>query len=439
MTTTTRPSLPDAAPSRPSRRSRSWTRPLGALLVAGLAATACGDGGGDEDVTLTFTWWGGDVRHQYTQEAIEIFEDEHPHISIEPRFNEWDGYWDQLATQTAGGDTPDIIQMDLVYLREYIESGILLPLDQVETREFTQELLDTGSLDGELYAMPVGQTALTFATNPELIEEAGESVPDDTAWTWEDLKEVGAAVSENTDGYGLASFFDSGGLELWLRQTYGSSMVDDDGQLASEPDQVVPYFEMLGEFQDAGVLPSAAEMSEQHGIAREQTLIATGDAAVAPVWDAMLVALSGGEGSELEPFMAPSLTGDATEAGMYYKASMFYSVAARSEHPEEAQQFVDFLVNDERVGELQQIERGIPGNGAIRDLVREDLGEVETKVVEYSESLEDVVADAPPMPPEGYGAVQDIIMRYQDEFFFGRLSAEETAERLHSEIEDALR
>ncbi|MGQ7787772.1 ABC transporter substrate-binding protein [Nesterenkonia sp. K-15-9-6] len=439
MTPRMRPSLPDAAPPRPSRRRRRWTRPLGALLVAGLAATACGDGSDDGDVTLTFSWWGGDVRHQYTQEIIALFEEEHPHITVEPRYGEWDGYWDQLATQTAAGDTPDIIQMDLVYLREYIESGVLLPLDQIDTGEFTQELLDTGTLDGELYAMPVGQTALTYAVNPSLIEEAGEEMPDGATWTWDDLKDLTTAISEETDSYGLATFFDSGGLELWLRQTHGVSMIGDDGELAWEPEQAVEYFEMLGEFQEDGALPSAAEMSEQHGIAREQTLIATGEAAAAPVWDAMLVALSGDASADLEPLMVPSRAGDASEAGMYYKASMFYSVATGTDHPEEAQLFVDFLVNDERAGELQQIERGIPGNETIRDQIREDLGEVETQVVEYSESLEDVVADAPPMPPEGYGAVQDIIIRYMDEFFFGRLSAEDAAEAMHGEIEDALR
>ncbi|GAB3192484.1 ABC transporter substrate-binding protein [Nesterenkonia suensis] len=423
---------------RATWRGRHWLRAGAGLAIVGLAATACGEGGDDGDVSLTFSWWGGDVRHQYTQEIIDLFEEEHPHITIDHRYGEWDGYWDQLATQTAAGDTPDIIQMDLVYLREYIESGILLPLEDIDTSEFTDELMSTGTLDGELYAMPVGQTALTYAVNPGLIEEAGEQMPDGTTWTWDELKDMTAAISENTDGYGLATFFDSGGLELWLRQTSGESMVDDDGQLSWDADQAVGYFEMLGEFQEVGALPSAAEMAEQHGIAREQTLIATGEAAVAPVWDAMLVAMAGDGGAELEPLMVPSLTGDASAAGMYYKASMFYSVAAGTEHPEEAQLFVDFLVNDERAGQLQKIERGIPGNETIRDQVREDLSEVEALVVEYSESVEEAVAEAPPMPPEGYGAVQDIVIRYLDEFFFGRLSAEEAAEGMHAEIEDAL-
>ncbi|MFD5821986.1 ABC transporter substrate-binding protein [Nesterenkonia xinjiangensis] len=423
----------------PSARRRRWMKAGAGLAIVGLAATACGNGGDDEgDVTLTFSWWGGDVRHQYTQEIIEIFEEEHPHITIDHRYGEWDGYWDQLATQTAAGDTPDIIQMDLVYLREYIESGILLPLEDIDTSEFTDELMDTGTLDGELYAMPVGQTALTFAVNPELIEEAGLEMPDDSTWTWDDLKDLAVGVSENTDAYGQSGSFDSAGLETWLRQTHGVSMVDDEGQLAWEPEDAVGYFEMLGEFDEAGAFPDAAEMAEQRGIAREQTLLATGEGAMFPAWDAMLVALSGNEEIDLEPLMMPSLTGDASDAYMYYKASMFYSVASGSDHPEEAQLFVDFLVNDERAGELQQIERGIPGNASIRDQIRDDLDGVESRIVEFSESLEDVVADSPPLAPEGYGAVQDIVIRYEDEFFFGRVTAEEAAERMHGEIEDAI-
>lgn len=428
--------------SRPSHRRtrrRHWARAAAGLALAGLAATACGDGGSDDgDVTLTFSWWGGDVRHQYTQEIIEIFEEEHPHITIDHRYGEWDGYWDQLATQTAAGDTPDIVQMDLVYLREYIESGILMPLEDIDTSEFTEELLDTGTLDGEMYAMPVGQTALTLAVNPELIEDAGAEMPDDTTWTWEDMQEIAVAVSEDTEAYGQAGSFDSAGLEIWLRQTHGVSMIDDEGQLAWEPEDAVGYFEMLGEFQEAGAFPDAAEMAEQRGIAREQTLLATGDAAMFPAWDAMLIALSSNDGVDLEPLMMPSLTGDASDAFMYYKASMFYSVASGTDHPEEAQLFVDFLVNDERAGELQQIERGIPGNESIRDLIHDDLDPVESRIVEFSERLEDVVADSPPLAPEGYGAAQDIVIRYEDEFFFDRVNAEEAADGLHEEIANAI-
>ncbi|WP_022872758.1 ABC transporter substrate-binding protein [Nesterenkonia alba] len=428
-----------------SRITAPHLRTVGVVGIAALTLTACGgdadgetNGNGEEDVSLSFTWWGGDTRHEYTQEIIEMFEAEYPHISVEPLYGEWDGYWDQLATQTAAQDTPDIVQMDLMYLREYIENGILLELDAIDTGEFTEELLDTGRLDGALYAMPVGQTALTFAANLDLFEEAGLERPDDESWTWDDLLEAATEVSENTDAYGQAGSFGDAGFEIWLRQTYGVSNLDEDGQLAWEPEDAVPYFELLEQFQEAGAIPSAAEISEERGITREQTLIATGGAALSEAWDTTLVALSSNEGVDLHPLMLPSETGNAADAGMYYKASMFYSVYAGTEHPEEAQLFVDFLVNNEEAGQLQSLERGIPGNESVRELIRDDLDDVQTRILEFSESLEEVVGDSPPLPPEGFGAVQEIIWRYEEEFLFGRLSAEEAAEGMHGEIDSSV-
>ena len=427
------------------RRSKVTQRATAKILaggsVAALLVSACGNGGGgDDEVSLTFTWWGGDVRHQYTEEMIEIFEEENPNISVDVQYHEWDGYWDQLATQTAAQDTPDIIQMDLVYLAEYIENGILLELDEdiIDTSKFSEELVDNGVHEDELYAMAVGSTALTFGANPDIFDEAGVEMPDDETWTWDDLLEITTEISENTEAYGQAGSFDSAGFETWLRQNMDVNQVDEEGQLAWEPEDAVPYFEELGEFQDAGAFPSAAEMSEQRGIAREQTLLATGEAALFPAWDTMLVALSSGDDVDLEPLMMPSTTGDASDAGMYYKASMFYSAYAGTDHPEEAQQFIDFLVNDERAGELQQIERGIPGNETIRESIRDDLDDIETRIVDFSERIEDVVGDAPPLQPEGFGAVQDIVIRYEDEFFHGNLDAEEAAEGMHQEISDSI-
>lgn len=117
---------------------------------------------------------------------------------------------------------------------------------------------------------------------------------------------------------------------------------------------------------------------------------------------------------------------------------MFYSVYEGTEHPEEAQMFIDYLVNNEDAGRLQLLERGIPGNAEIREAIRGDLDEDETDLLEYNEGLEEVVAEAPPLPPEGFGAVQEIIWRYEEEFLFGRVSAEEAAQRMHDEIAGAL-
>ncbi|GAB3192481.1 ABC transporter substrate-binding protein [Nesterenkonia suensis] len=439
MNATPQPRSDARTTARPRRRSSAGA----GLAILGLLVTACGGGGGDESdggVELRFTWWGGDTRQAYTRDIIDAFEEQHPHITVRPEFEAWEGYWDSLATQSAARDTPDVMQMDLMYIREYLENGLLLALEDVDTSAFTEELLSTGAHEGTLYGMPVGSTSFTLVANPEIFAEAGLDLPDDETWTWEDWASLSQEISENTEAFGQTRPFGDAGFEIWLRQHHGVSMIDASGELAWDPGEAAGYFEMLDEARGREAVAPASQISEDRTAGLEQTAIATGGSAMDAWWDTQIVALSGGaEDIELVPLRFPSEAGRADEAEIFYKASMFYSVSSGTEYPEEAQLFVDFLVNSEEAGRLQLIERGIPGNEDIRDLIRDELSETEARVLQYNEELEDVVAESPPLPPEGYGAVQEIIWRYEDEFLFDRVTADEAAERMHREIEAAIR
>ena len=57
----------------------------------------------DEQITLRFSWWGGDERLAATLAVIDQFQDLHPNITIEAEYGSSDGYHDKLATQLQGG------------------------------------------------------------------------------------------------------------------------------------------------------------------------------------------------------------------------------------------------------------------------------------------------------------------------------------------------
>jgi multiple sugar transport system substrate-binding protein len=107
---------------RRTRTAHRWLLLTAVGAATTLALTACGGSPAeppstaptlsDEPVTLSFTWWGNDVRHGITEELIAAFEAEHENITIEPQYTDWAGYLDKLATTVAAGDAPDIIQMD---------------------------------------------------------------------------------------------------------------------------------------------------------------------------------------------------------------------------------------------------------------------------------------------------------------------------------------
>src|SRR5690348_13028455 len=72
-----------------------------------------------EKITLRLAWWGEQPRHDYTLKVIELFEEKNPDINIEFEFSNWDDYWKRLAPMAAANQLPDIMQMDLLYLKAY--------------------------------------------------------------------------------------------------------------------------------------------------------------------------------------------------------------------------------------------------------------------------------------------------------------------------------
>ena len=65
-------------------------------------------GSSDEKITLRFSWWGGDDRHEATLAVIDAYEKEHPNITIEAEYSSYDGYAEKKTTEFASGTAPDI-------------------------------------------------------------------------------------------------------------------------------------------------------------------------------------------------------------------------------------------------------------------------------------------------------------------------------------------
>jgi multiple sugar transport system substrate-binding protein len=61
--------------------------------------------------SLRLTFWGGQARADRTYGVTDLYTAAKG-TAVEGEFLAWNDYWPKLATQTAGGNAPDIIQMD---------------------------------------------------------------------------------------------------------------------------------------------------------------------------------------------------------------------------------------------------------------------------------------------------------------------------------------
>ena len=422
------------------------------IAVPGLTALAAcgpnaaggsgGSGGEDGSASLRLAWWGNPTRDENTQNVVDAYEEVEPDVSISLEPGEWSGYWDKLATQTAGGDFPDIVQMDEKYLAEYGERGALLDLADagLDTSDFAPGSVETGELpDVGLAAITAGLNALAFLINPVVFEEAGVDIPDDTTWTWDDLIDTAVKITENTpDGtYGMTQMGSVQGLfQVYVRQA-GQDQYKD-GEAGFDAETAAEWFEWAKKIQDTEAGPSASVSVEDSAQAMDQSLFATGKIGMTVAWSNQVVAHDGLVPEGVVVLRPPSMTGSAADAQLWYKASMYWSISARTSNPEAAVAFVDYLVNSPDAGKILSVERGVPGNLTVREAIVPDLDEPNMKAVDFLESVEDELGEAPEITPQGGGQFEDILTRACEDMLFGQTTTEEAGQRVLDDLASAL-
>jgi raffinose/stachyose/melibiose transport system substrate-binding protein len=172
-----------------------------AALAAGftLALTACapsansadsGQSGSEEDVTLTVWSWRTEDVEAYNK-IFDVFEEEHPGITVEFEAFQNTEYNQILTTGLAGSDGPDV-PMVRAYgqLQPNIEAGQLEPIDgKVDGLDDIAESVLAGAkgkADGKTYAVPLATQTLQMFYNKQIFEEQGLEVPT----TWDEFIEV---------------------------------------------------------------------------------------------------------------------------------------------------------------------------------------------------------------------------------------------------------
>src|SRR4051794_31903468 len=200
---------------------------LTAALIAALPLAACGGKSGesgDGKITLSFAWWGDATRAKSTQNAVALFEKQHPTIKVSTQYATFGPYNQKLATQIAGGGAPDLMQIDWGNQSQYARSNTLMDLAtgpaQVDISGLDPKFSASGQTGGKQVAVPVGQTAQSIVVNETKLDSLGVPVPK-AGWTWDDVARFGAEVHGKSKGK-VAGIADPGttwaAFQSWLAQ-----------------------------------------------------------------------------------------------------------------------------------------------------------------------------------------------------------------------------
>lgn len=391
----------------------------------------------EEEVTIRFSWWGSQSRHERYLKVIEMFEEEYPNINVQPEYTGWSGYFDRLNTQAAGGNLPDVMQSVRKMMSGYIQNDQLLELDSyiedgtLNTEYIDDSYLEMGRAYGKQMGLATGVNAPAVYYNAELFDEVGVDYPtaDDT---WEDRAEMLKKLHEKAGIWGAATPTaqqDAGGFIVWLRQ-HGAELFSEDGtELGYDDDQLfVDFMNYDLELIESGAVQDAMERQESAN-AIEQDPVATGKAAMATnYWSNQLGAISNGAGKLLYPATFPKAADQVTE-GRYMKPAMVQTVSSNTEHPEAALTFLNYLINNIDAGKIFGTDLGVPTNSQTREALLEDAGKYDQAVFDFIEVAAENSGTVIPLQPPAY---EEVIEAYEEaywEVIYGVSTPAEGAER----------
>lgn len=186
--------------------------------AAGSTSAASSAGGEAEPVTLRFSWWGGEARHEATIAAAELYMEKNPNVKIEFEYSGWDGYKDKLVTQLSGGTAPDKIEK---YVEIY-HPDLQGPLDICELM-WGEDLFYAMYDEPELVAAVM---QLITDTYMRFMERWQALVPprDDICCHWDNVMHRGQIVLRNDSAMNLSpEFYDTfaRAFDSQLMERYG--------------------------------------------------------------------------------------------------------------------------------------------------------------------------------------------------------------------------
>lgn len=435
------------------RITRKAAGAAAAAVAVALTLTACGGGAEttepgsaekvstDEDITISLAWWGDDDRAAKYEKAVDLFEKAHPNITVQTQFQAWDDYWTARATEAAGGALPDVIQMDLSYLRQYGATGQLLDLDgqtgvNLNLDGIDDSLLASGQIDEGQYGVPTSTNTLATFYNADVLKQIGVE-PLAEGYTWDDYTAWIEKVSEAGKGekpaiYGSGDYTGTFWFFLqWLIQQ-GVEPFTADGQLNFDETQMTEWLNQGQELRDSGAffpIKRAKQLEPLSGFTKSEV---AGESS----WDNFLASYVAETGDEIKMLPMPSGENGPQQ---FYKPSMLLSASAQSEQSEAAAALIDFLINDPEVGTIFGTSKGVPAVQAQIDAMDVEPGSVDEQVVQFEEDVADVVTESAPVPVEGFGEIEAEFKRLSEELQYGSLSVDEFVTQWFSFADSAVK
>ncbi|WP_433047348.1 ABC transporter substrate-binding protein [Dactylosporangium sp. CS-033363] len=420
------------------------------LAIAAAAAllvplAACGDDAGSspsadstEPVELSFFWWGGDARAKLTEDALKLYTAKHPNVTFKTTWQANQGYFDKLATLTAGNAAPDIFQIDDNYLTEYASRNVTLDLStyqksgKLDTSKFPESLWKYGEVDGKLAGVAFGENTQGLVYNKTKLQAASQPLPT-TGMSWEQFITWAQAAGAATKTAGTQDpSADYKAFWVWLRQQ-GKDLYKGK-ELGFTAQDVQAWFDLWKGARDNKATPTADVIREGNATDITKQLVVTGKALTSWVWVNQLPELQKNTKDELGVIAYP---GDPK--AQWARASMYFSVYRGSSKKDVAVDVINFLANDPEAGKVLGTDRGLPSNLDVRTAVEGSVTDKSMKTsIDVENTLGKTFGPSPQVPLKGHSTLRSELIKAAESVQSGKASSQQAADAFVAAVKTAI-
>ncbi len=214
----------------PTKRKVILAVLIGAMLVSLIT-------GGLQAKELSYITWG---EAEWLKTAMDIrwkeFEKDHPEVKLKIVFAPWAEYNMKLFTMIAGGNPPDLGNIDCAILAKLVEYDALEPVtDMLRENPPTLGLedfwfMDDVTMGGEIYGLQEGSYLSIWHYNKDIFSEAGIPSPTimyrENRWNWDTFIETAKKLTVDFDGDGQFDQYGFEGFNVAIHFTQYATLVN---------------------------------------------------------------------------------------------------------------------------------------------------------------------------------------------------------------------
>ncbi|MDQ1908938.1 sugar ABC transporter substrate-binding protein [Paenibacillus sp. GD4] len=394
-----------------------------------------------QNVELRFAWWGSQGRHDRTLKVIEKFQQLHPNIKIKPEYSAFDGYWEKLSTQVAGSNTPDIMQMSILYIKEYSDRGVLGDLTpytgkEIQVAELNADVLkNQGTVGGKLTGLPVSDNAAVLIYNKEMYKQAGVEPPK-LDMTWKDYFDKAREMKAKLGDKVYGAFDMSTSMEAYMYYLFSTGdTLYKNNRIGYNDQSFKNWLKMWDDARKEGIIPPATVTASFLPIGNadpnKDALMKGNVPIMGPQFTATFPAYENimKDKIDMVPIPRDQKTGSAI------LPAMFLSTSAQTKHPKEAAMFLDFFLNSKEAADILEMERGLPENKKILEYLTPKFTDRDKKMVAMLQHITSIQPSMYDGGPKGTGEVSKLFEQTVQKQQFGKLTIDEAVAEFRKEAD----